>query len=355
MKEKLQQLEKEINEMLNSAQTPQELEEARIKYIGRRGVLTEMIKAIKDAPAEERPYIGKKINELKRTVEDKVKKGVTVTGKVSITAKLVGEKAAPKIDFSLPGPRFELGSRHPLSQIMDEICDIFLGFGFRIVEGPEMETEYYNFTALNIPEGHPSRETFHTYFLDLPPQQHRKKGKDYKILLRSQTSPVQIRVMEKENPPLQVIIPGKVYRPDATDASHSFMFHQVEGLMVDRDIKFSDLKGILDAFCKAIFGKETKTRFRPHYFPFTEPSAEVDVSCIICKGRGCSVCGKKGWLEILGAGMVNPKVFEAVGYSPEEWTGFAFGLGVERIAMLKWGISDIRIFYENDLRFLKQF
>ena len=349
MKEKLQQLEQEINEVLNNAKTPEQLEEVRIKYIGRKGALTEMIKTIKDAPAEERPYVGKKINELKRAIENKIKTGAKVTLSPS------DKEARGKIDFSLPGSRFELGSRHPLSQIMDEICDIFLSFGFRIVEGPEMETEYYNFTALNIPEGHPSRETFHTYFLDLPPQQHRKKGKDYKVLLRSQTSPVQIRVMEKENPPLQVIIPGKVYRPDATDASHSFMFHQVEGLMVDRDIKFSDLKGILDAFCKAIFGKETKTRFRPHYFPFTEPSAEVDVSCIICKGKGCSVCGKKGWLEILGAGMVNPKVFEAVGYPPEEWTGFAFGLGVERIAMLKWGINDIRIFFENDLRFLKQF
>ena len=189
----------------------------------------------------------------------------------------------------------------------------------------------------------------------MPLERHKRTGKDYKVLLRSQTSTVQIRIMEKEKPPLQIIAPGKVYRPDATDASHSFMFHQVEGLMVDEDIKFSDLKGILDLFCKEMFGRTTKTRFRPHYFPFTEPSAEVDVSCIICKGKGCRVCGKKGWLEILGAGMVNPKVFEAVGYSPDEWVGFAFGMGVERIAMLKWGINDIRIFFENDLRFLKQF
>ena len=348
MKEKLHELEKEINEVLSNARTPEQLEEARIKYIGRKGLLTEMFKSIKDVSPEEKPYVGKKINELKRAVEDKVKEG-----RASKVTK-EGEEGR-RIDISLPGSRYEIGSRHPLSQIIDEICDIFLGFGFRIVEGPEIETEYYNFTALNIPEDHPSRETFHTFFLDLPPQQYNKDGKNHRVLLRSQTSTVQIRIMEKEKPPLQVIMPGKVFRPDATDASHSFMFHQVEGLMVDRDIKFSDLKGLLDAFCKTMFGKNTKTRFRPHYFPFTEPSAEVDVSCIICGGKGCSVCGKKGWLEILGAGMVNPKVFEAVGYPPQKWTGFAFGMGVERIAMLKWGINDIRIFYENDLRFLKQF
>ena len=346
MKERLHELEKEINKALGNARTPEQLEEARIKYIGRKGLLTEMFKSIKDVSPEEKPYVGKKINELKRAVEDKVKEG---------RASKVTKEGGRRIDLSLPGSRYEIGARHPLSQIIDEICDIFLGFGFRIVEGPEIETEYYNFTALNIPEDHPSRETFHTFFLDLPPQQHNRDGKNHRVLLRSQTSPVQIRIMEKEKPPLQVIMPGKVFRPDATDASHSFMFHQVEGLMVDRDIKFSDLKGLLDAFCKTMFGKNTKTRFRPHYFPFTEPSAEVDVSCIICGGKGCSVCGKKGWLEILGAGMVNPKVFETVGYPPQKWTGLAFGMGVERIAMLKWGINDIRIFYENDLRFLKQF
>jgi len=347
MKEKLEQLEKEINEALAAARTPAELEEARIKYIGRKGVLTEMLKSIRDVSSADRPYVGKKINELKRTVESRI-----MSGGGGVAA---AEETKRKIDFSLPGSKYEIGSRHPIGQVVDEICDIFLGFGFRIVEGPEIETEYYNFTALNIPDDHPSRETFHTFFLDLPPQKHKKDKKDHRVLLRSQTSTVQIRIMEEEKPPLQVIMPGKVYRPDATDASHSFMFHQVEGLMVDKDIKFSDLKGILDAFCKAMFGRHTKTRFRPHFFPFTEPSAEVDVSCIMCKGKGCRVCGKKGWLEILGAGMVNPKVFEAVGYSPEKWVGFAFGMGVERIAMLKWGINDIRIFYENDLRFLKQF
>ena len=348
MKEKLQQLEQEINQALNSAETRDELEALRIKYIGRKGTLTEMLRAIREVSAEDRPYVGKKINLLKSAVEEKIKEKL---------GRGTAKEAQPKrkIDFSLPGSRYEIGSRHPLTQTVDEICGIFLGLGFRIVEGPEIETEYYNFTALNIPEDHPSREAFHTFFLDVPTQRHERTGKDHKALLRSQTSTVQIRIMEDEKPPLQIIAPGKVYRPDATDASHSFMFHQVEGLMVDRDIKFSDLKGVLDLFCKEMFGRAAKTRFRPHFFPFTEPSVEVDVSCIICKGKGCRVCGKKGWLEIMGAGMVDPKVFEAVGYSPEKWTGFAFGMGVERIAMLKWGINDIRIFYENDLRFLKQF
>ncbi len=352
MRGRLEQLEKEINEALSNAHTYEPLQAVRIKYIGRKGVLTEMLKNIREVPPEERAFVGKKLNELKRTIEDKIKAHDQAASKV---VEKIDKDKKQKIDLSLPGSRYEIGSRHPLSQVIDEICDIFLGLGFRIVEGPEIETEYYNFTALNIPEDHPSRETFHTFFLDTPAQRHKRSGKDHRVLLRSQTSTVQIRIMEKEKPPLQVIMPGKVYRPDATDASHSFMFHQVEGLMVDEDIKFSDLKGLLDLFCKEMFGKDTKTRFRPHYFPFTEPSAEVDVSCIICKGKGCRVCGKKGWLEILGAGMVNPKVFEAVGYPPGKWIGFAFGLGVERIAMLKWGINDIRIFYDNDLRFLKQF
>lgn len=349
MKEKLEQLEKEIKEALDKAGTPGELEEVRIKYVGRKGALTDMIRNLKNALPEERAALGKKINDLKRAIEEKINAG-DADGPAG---KRIGGK--DRIDLTLPGSRHDIGSRHLLGQTINEICNIFLGFGFKIVEGPEIETEYYNFTALNIPEDHPSRETFHTYFLDVAPERHEKTDKDHRVLLRSQTSTVQIRVMEKEKPPLQVIAPGRVYRPDAVDASHSFMFHQVEGLMVDEDIKFSDLKGILDAFCKEMFGKNTKTRFRPHFFPFTEPSAEVDVSCIICKGKGCSVCGKKGWLEILGSGMVNPKVFKAVGYPADKWTGFAFGMGVERIAMLRWGIDDIRVFYENDTRFLRQF
>lgn len=348
MEEKLNRLEKEILEALDNARTTENLEELRIKYMGRKGGLTEILKNIKNVSAQERPRVGERVNILKKSLEEKIREKLRILGG--------GEKGAEDImDITLPGAKREIGSKHPLTQIVDEICGIFAGFGFRVEEGPEIETEYYNFTALNIPDDHPSRETFHTFFLDVPPEKREKHGREHKVLLRSQTSTGQIRVMEKEKPPLQVVIPGKVYRPDAVDASHSFMFHQVEGLMVDEDIKFSDLKGVLDLFCKSMFGKSAKTRFRPHYFPFTEPSAEVDVSCIICGGSGCGVCGKKGWLEILGAGMVNPKVFEAVGYSPDAWTGFAFGMGVERIAMLKWGINDIRLFYENDLRFLRQF
>ncbi len=229
-----------------------------------------------------------------------------------------------------------------LVQVVDDICDIFHDFGFAVVSGPEMETEHHNFEALNIPKDHPSRDSFDTFYLD--------NGN----LLRSQTSTVQIRVMEKVRPPLKVIAPGKVYRPDATDASHSFMFHQIEGLMVDERVSFAELKGVLFGFAQVFFGKNVRLRFRPHFFPFTEPSAEVDVSCVMCQGKGCRVCSQKGWLEILGAGMVHPRVFEAVGISPERYTGLAFGMGVERIAMLKWGVADIRLFYENDLRFLRQ-
>ena len=256
-----------------------------------------------------------------------------------------------KIDITLPGITKELGTIHPVSRTIKDICDIFISLGFKVVEGPEIENEHYNFEALNIPLEHPSRDAFDTFYLT------------DKWLLRSHTSPVQARFMEKNSPPLAIIIPGKVYRPDATDASHSFMFHQVEGLAVGDAIRFSDLKGVLTTFAKMMFGEKTRMRFRPSFFPFTEPSAEVDISCILCQGPGpssqgpgrCSLCGGKGWLEILGAGMVNPKVFKNVGYDPKKVTGFAFGMGVERIAILKYGITDIRMFFENDIRILKQF
>jgi phenylalanyl-tRNA synthetase alpha chain len=246
----------------------------------------------------------------------------------------------------MPGIAQHLGRLHPLTQVMEEICTIFNRMGFSVMEGPEIETEYNNFTGLNIPLEHPSRDVFDTFYL--------KQGAE-KLLLRSHTSPMQVRVMKSRRPPLAVVVPGRVYRPDAVDASHSFMFNQIEGFMVDEGIKFSDLKGVLEVFAKAVFGKDIKMRFRPHFFPFTEPSAEADISCIICKGQGCSVCGRKGWLEILGSGMIHPNVFKQVGYDPKKYTGFAFGLGIERIAMLKYGIGDIRLFFENDLRFLKQF
>ena len=337
MEERIRKIEKEALEAIKNARGSEDLDTARIKYLGRKGSLAQVLKEMGAVSVEDKPRIGRLANDIKNRVTSAFeKKSAELTDS--------GSKAkGPSVDITLPGAKRELGRKHPITQVIDQINEIFLGLGFKIVEGPEIETEYYNFEALNIPLEHPSRDTFDTFYLQND------------ILLRSQTSTVQIRVMENEKPPLQIIAPGKVYRPDAVDASHLFMFHQVEGLMVDKNIKFSDLKGTLDLFARQMFGKNTKVRFRPHFFPFTEPSAEVDVSCIICGGKGCRVCSHKGWLEILGAGMVNPKVFEAVGYDPEKWTGYAFGMGVERIAMLKYGISDIRMFFENDLRFLKQF
>jgi phenylalanyl-tRNA synthetase alpha chain len=255
-----------------------------------------------------------------------------------------------EVDIGMPGIAQSLGRLHPITQVINEICAIFKQMGFLVVEGPEVETEYNNFTGLNIPLDHPSREAFDTFYLKLP-----GCPSGGKQLLRSHTSPVQVRIMKEKKPPLAVVAPGRVYRPDAVDASHLFMFHQIEGFVVGENIRFSDLKGMLELFAKAVFGKDIKMRLRPHFFPFTEPSAEMDISCIICKGAGCSVCGRKGWLEVLGSGMINPNVFKNVGYDPEIYTGFAFGMGIERITMLKYGIDDIRLFFENDLNFLNQF
>jgi phenylalanyl-tRNA synthetase alpha chain len=317
-----------------------QLDEFRIKYLGRKGVIAELTGSIPSLPKEERAIFGQQVNILK----DRLNSLIAEKQK-SLAANLGQEQSlSERTDIDLPGIAQDLGHLHPITQIIDQICNIFVRLGFSIVEGPEIETEYNNFTGLNIPLEHPSRDAFDTFYL-----------KTQNLLLRSHTSPVQIRVMKSRKPPLAVIVPGRVYRPDAVDASHSFMFHQVEGFMVDKDIAFSDLKGVLEIFAKAVFGEQIKMRFRPHFFPFTEPSAEVDISCIICRGRGCSVCGRKGWLEILGAGMIHPSVFKNVGYNAEKYSGFAFGMGIERIAMLKYGINDIRLFFENDLRFLNQF
>ncbi len=336
MRKKIDKIDKEATALLEQTKTAEELEKVRVKYLGRNGAVTQLLKLIPKVALKYKPEAGKLANALKRRLEGQLRNKYDVLRKEK-------EERDLAIDITMPGVSGELGSIHPISQTMKQISRIFRNLGFKVVEGPEVETDYYNFTALNIPEGHPSRETFHTFYLD--------SGE----LLRSQTSPVQIRVMEKEKPPLKIVAPGKVYRPDATDASHSFMFHQVEGLAVDRDITFADLKGTLSVFVREMFGQETQMRFRPHFFPFTEPSAEVDISCIICGGRGCRVCSFKGWLEILGAGMVDPNVFRVVKYDPEIWQGYAFGMGVERIAMLKYGITDIRLFFENDVRFLRQF
>jgi len=325
---------------VNSAQT---LEEFRLKYLGRKGIVAQLTGCIPSMAQDNRAAFGQQVNSVKNKIL------ALIEEKQKVLAADAKEDVPAQIDIGMPGIAQEIGRVHPISMLTDEICAIFLRMGFCIVEGPEIETEFNNFTGLNIPLEHPSRDAFDTFYLKT------KTHSSGKLLLRSHTSPVQIRVMKSQKPPLAVVVPGRVYRPDAVDASHSFMFHQIEGFVVDKDIKFSHLKGVLEVFAKNVFGKNINMRFRPHFFPFTEPSAEVDISCIICKGKGCSVCGRKGWLEILGSGMIHPSVFKHVGYDPKKYTGFAFGMGVERIAMLKFGINDIRLFFENDLRFLRQF
>lgn len=348
MRDEIRQIEQDaLGEMASSGSDKKTLEALRIKYLGRKGVVAELFKKMSGLPAGERPEAGQLINRLKNNLTKALdEKLISASG---------GEETQERIDITLPGLAQRLGHAHPITKTIHQVCDIFISLGFRVVEGPEIETEHYNFETLNIPLEHPSRDAFDTFYLK----------SEEKLLLRSHTSPVQTRFMEKNKPPFSILVPGKVFRPDATDASHSFMFHQVEGLAVADSIKFSDLKGVLGIFAKQMFGKSTRMRFRPSFFPFTEPSAEVDISCIMCSrnasrftddaSRRCSLCGGKGWLEILGAGMVNPKVFEKVGYNPGKVTGFAFGMGVERIAILKYGISDIRMFFENDVRFLRQF
>ena len=351
----IETIKTQIDSEIQNINSPEKLEDFRVRFLGRKGIIAQLTSTIPSLPQQERATFGQQVNALKNKILSLIDEK-----RKFITAGPI-QPAVTLCDISMPGIVQELGHLHPITQVMEEICAIFMQMGFSVVEGPEIETEYNNFTGLNIPLEHPSRDVFDTFYL---------KGKD-KLLLRSHTSPVQIRVMKSRKPPLAVVVPGRVYRPDAVDASHSFMFHQIEGFMVDENIRFSDLKGVLAVFAKAVFGKDIKMRFRPHFFPFTEPSAEVDISCIICKSnqkpdpssmgapsdqkKHCSVCAGKGWLEILGSGMIHPNVFKHVGYDAEKYTGFAFGLGLERIAMLKYGIDDIRLFFENDLRFLKQF
>ena len=334
----LEQLEKDALAELAGAQTEDAILAVKTKYLGRKGILTGMLRNISQVPTDEKPLFGKRCNEVKVLLEEKTE--------AALQAQTQGKKeqalAKEKIDVTLPGRTIKCGRLHPVVQIRREICDIFAAFGFSVVEGPEVELDYYNFEALNIPKDHPARDMQDTFYI----------GDN--VVLRTHTSPVQVRVMEKIKPPVRILSPGRVYRPDS-DVSHTPMFHQIEGLLVDKNVSFADLKGILTAFLKKVFGADTTLRFRPSFFPFTEPSAEVDIRCVMCKGKGCRVCGQSGWLEILGSGMVDPAVFENVGYDSEEYTGFAFGLGLERIAMLKYGISDIRLLFENDIRFLKQF
>jgi phenylalanyl-tRNA synthetase alpha chain len=315
-----------------------ELQQLKVRYTGRKGLITGRLKALSTVPPEEKPAFGRAVNELRDFVEQSIEDTETELRKVEKQKRLLSEK----IDITLPGRPLKAGNIHPLNRILDEIKDIFVFLGFNIEEGPEIELDYYNFEALNIPKHHPARDMQDTFYITDD------------VVLRTHTSPVQVRVMEKKRPPLRIIAPGKVYRCDA-DISHTPMFHQVEGLLVDDDISFSDLKGVIELFIHSFFGKDTPVRFRPSYFPFTEPSAEVDIGCIFCRGKGCRICKKTGWLEVMGCGMVNPRVFEMSGYGPDEFSGFAFGMGVERLTMLKYSIDDIRLFYENDLRFLMQF
>ncbi len=338
----IETLGREAQDRLESLATLEALEEFRIAYLGRRGKITRLFDALKGLSPEERRGLGQALNEVRDRLEEKIKARQSLFAPES-------ERGEESFDPTLPGIRPPVGRIHPITQTIQEITGLFERLGFEVVEGPEIENEFHNFTALNIPADHPSRDSFATFYTKA------SSPREMPYLLRSQTSTVQIRVMQKREPPLRIVAPGRVYRPDRVDASHSFMFHQIEGLMVDERTTFSELKGIIHLFLRELFGSETKIRFRPHFFPFTEPSAEVDVNCFLCRGKGCTVCGGKGWLELLGAGSVHPFVFEQVGYDPKQVQGFAFGLGVERIAMLRHGISDIRLFLENDVRFLRQF
>jgi phenylalanyl-tRNA synthetase alpha chain len=315
-----------------------ELQKLKGLYLGKKGLVTEKLRALSSVAPEERPAYGKSVNEIKQYIEQEITRIDLLIKQKAYQKSLLTEA----IDITLPGKFTPFGKEHPIQQILAEITGIFSTMGFEISEGPEVELDYYNFEALNMPKNHPARDMQDTFYIS------------EEVVLRTHTSPVQIRVMEKRKPPLKVIAPGKVYRCDA-DVSHTPMFHQVEGFMVDTDIAFSDLKGVLQLFIHTMFSGETPVRFRPSFFPFTEPSAEVDIGCIFCSGKGCRVCKQTGWLEVLGAGMIHPRVFEHVGYNPEMVTGFAFGMGVERITMLKYGIDDIRLFFENDMRFLRQF
>jgi len=340
LKEKLETMSEDASQKIMLAKTTEELRLLQVKYLGKKGELTAILRGMGQLPPEERPVTGQMANQVRDRLASFIDSKERELKEETRQRRIAGEK----VDVTLPGRPILMGHRHPLSIVIEEIADIFLGLGFNVAEGPEIETDYYNFTALNMPKEHPAREMQDSFYIRPD------------ILLRTHTSPVQARVMEKTAPeiPVRIIAPGKVYRRD-DDATHSPMFHQVEGLVIDRDISLADLKGTLLLFAKQMFGPRQQVRLRPSFFPFTEPSAEVDISCVICGGSGCRVCKESGWIEILGAGIVHPNVLLMSGYDPEEVTGYAFGMGVERIAMLKYGIDDLRLFFANDIRMLRQF
>ncbi len=335
MDKSIDQIYQEALEELKEAASHQAVQDISVRYLGRKGIITQFLRNISKLPADQRPAAGKQANKVKNLLD-------AAFTEASQSLKATVKTTLEAIDVSLPGRPAPSGSLHPITQINQRICDIFTEMGFEIAEGPEVELDYYNFEALNFPKDHPARDMQDTFFVSDD------------IVLRTHTSPLQIRTMEKQQPPVRIIMPGKVYRCDS-DLTHTPMFHQVEGLLVDENISFGDLKGTLTAFVHQMFDDKTSLRFRPGFFPFTEPSAEVDILCVMCRGKGCRVCSQTGWLEILGSGMVHPALYENVGYDADRYTGFAFGMGVDRIAMLKYGIDDIRKFFENDLRFLSQF
>ncbi len=339
IRDELEAIRASAAEAIGKTDAAAALDAARVRFLGKKGEITQILKQMGGLSAEERPVVGQLANEIRSQIEGLIAEKEKSLQEAALAAKLELET----VDVTVPGKKRRLGHRHPLSIVLEEVEDIFVGMGFRIASGPEVEWDYYNFQALNIPEGHPARDTQDTFYIT------------EKMLLRTQTSPVQIRVMEKQKPPIRIISPGRVFRSDEVDATHSPLFHQIEGLVVDRGITMGDLKGNLVSIAKALYGEDTRIRLRPHHFPFTEPSCEVDVSCFKCHGKGCPMCKNEGWIEILGAGMVHPKVLENGGIDPEVYSGYAFGMGLERLVEFKYRIDDMRLFYENDMRFIEQF
>lgn len=339
MKEKLQEIREEAIRKMEESDALDKLNDIRVAYLGKKGKLTEVMKGMKDVAAEERPKVGQLVNDTRKAIEEKLDEVKRELAEAAREAKMKEEV----IDVTLPAKKNNVGHRHPNTIALEDVENIFVGMGYEVVEGPEIEYDYYNFEALNIPANHPAKDEQDTFYIN------------DKIVLRTQTSPVQAREMEKGKLPIRMIAPGRVFRADEVDATHSPSFHQIEGLVVDKNITFADLKGTLAEFAKEMFGEDTKVKFRPHHFPFTEPSAEMDMTCFKCGGKGCRMCKGSGWIEILGCGMVHPKVLKMSGIDPEEYTGFAFGIGLERITLLKYEIDDMRLLYENDTRFLKQF
>ena len=339
MKEKLAKIREEILKQIDASENLDKLNEVRVSALGKKGALTELLKSMKEVAPQDRPKVGQMVNEVRAEIETALETEKAKLEDRAMEARLKNEV----IDVTLPAKKNSVGHRHPNTIALEEVERIFVGMGYEVVRGPEVEKDYYNFEALNIPKDHPARDEQDTFYIN------------EEIVLRTQTSPVQVRTMEQGKLPIRMIAPGRVFRSDEVDATHSPSFHQIEGLVIDKNITFSDLKGTLAEFAKELFGENTKTKFRPHHFPFTEPSAEVDVSCFKCGGKGCRFCKGSGWIEILGCGMVHPKVLKMCNIDPEEYSGFAFGVGLERIALLKYEIDDMRLLYENDIRFLKQF